>query len=313
MLSFSIIVPTYNNVGTLQKTIENLLSIKYEKYEIIIVNDGSTDGTSEYLDKINNKKLTVITQENAGVSRARNNGMLRAKGDYLIFVDDDDELDITALKKLNEIIENNNMPEIVRFSGFASNCEGEKTRIKYIKEEVIYSGNNKKINKMLFSPAHKIDCYVWLLAIKRTRDIALFNCEMNYLEDEMFYVENFRIKNRRIVISNELLYTYKYNQKSKTKNVDKIYENFEDLIKSRRELQRINKDDKRICAMITANVFRLLFARYNNARKVANRAEVKKMRRYLLKEMKSNSIKLNHYYPMSLIAKYAALKVGIGV
>ena len=85
----SIIIPTYNSASFITEAIDSCLMQTYTKFEIIVINDGSTDNTDEvvlkYIDKI-----TYIKQENAGAARARNLGIAEAKGDYIAFLDADD-------------------------------------------------------------------------------------------------------------------------------------------------------------------------------------------------------------------------------
>ena len=85
----SIIVPTFNRSHFLSTTLNSILNQKYQNFELIVVDDGSTDNTPEILKKYNNK-LTIIRQENKGVSSARNLGITKAKGEYIAFCDSDD-------------------------------------------------------------------------------------------------------------------------------------------------------------------------------------------------------------------------------
>jgi len=85
----SIIVPAYNCENTIDETLNALINQKYANYEIIIVDDGSTDNTKTKLSKYENQ-IRVITQENAGVAAARNTGIHAARGDWVGFCDADD-------------------------------------------------------------------------------------------------------------------------------------------------------------------------------------------------------------------------------
>lgn len=100
---FSVIVCSYNYGHFLPQTIDSVLKSSYQNFELIVVNDGSTDKTSEVLNKYrNHPKITIIEHENQGLSLSRNKAMKLAKGKYFWFVDADDWIDRKALEKLYE-------------------------------------------------------------------------------------------------------------------------------------------------------------------------------------------------------------------
>jgi len=86
---FSVIIPAYNSEATLARAIDSVLTQSYPAQEIIVVDDGSTDGTADVAARYG-QKLRYIRQENAGVSSARNHGAQAACGDWLAFLDADD-------------------------------------------------------------------------------------------------------------------------------------------------------------------------------------------------------------------------------
>ena len=88
----SIIVPVYNSKGQLVCCVTCSLKQSYKQFELLLIDDGSTDGSSELCDELLQKseKIRVIHKENGGVSTARNRGLEEAHGDYIIFIDSDD-------------------------------------------------------------------------------------------------------------------------------------------------------------------------------------------------------------------------------
>jgi glycosyltransferase involved in cell wall biosynthesis len=86
----SVIIPTYNRCSVLGRAIRSVLSQTYRDFELIVVDDGSQDSTSELLAQFDGK-LTAVYQENRGVSSARNLGIKRSQGELLAFLDSDDE------------------------------------------------------------------------------------------------------------------------------------------------------------------------------------------------------------------------------
>lgn len=91
-MKVSVIIPVYNVAPYLERCIHSVLRQTYKDIEVIIIDDGSTDGCSELCDEIakTDKRIFVIHQENLGLSSARNAGIYQATGDYIIFIDSDD-------------------------------------------------------------------------------------------------------------------------------------------------------------------------------------------------------------------------------
>lgn len=87
---FSVIIPLYNKASYIEKAIESVLKQTMPDFELIIVNDGSTDDSVGKLTRFSDTRLKLISQENAGVSTARNNGAEQAQFDYIAFLDADD-------------------------------------------------------------------------------------------------------------------------------------------------------------------------------------------------------------------------------
>lgn len=98
----SVIIPAYNALEVLPRCVQSVLGQTLDEIEVVIVNDGSTDGSLAVLDGYSDsdKRVRVIHKENGGVSAARNDGLRFAKGEYVFFCDADDWLEPTALEEL---------------------------------------------------------------------------------------------------------------------------------------------------------------------------------------------------------------------
>ena len=102
-MNISVIIPTFNRKKTLKRAIQSVLMQSYTPYEIIVIDDGSDDGTKEWL-KDNFPNVKYIYQMNSGVSSARNKGIKFARGDWIALLDSDDEWLPSKLKdQANEI------------------------------------------------------------------------------------------------------------------------------------------------------------------------------------------------------------------
>lgn len=106
---FSVVIPLYNKANQIEKTLESVFAQTYTDYEIVIVDDGSTDGSAEGVEQIihNEKarKIRLIKQENAGVSAARNRGIAEAHGEYIALLDADDEWKPEYLETIHNLIQ----------------------------------------------------------------------------------------------------------------------------------------------------------------------------------------------------------------
>lgn len=105
-MRYSIIVPAYNTEKYIDKCLKNIFSNTYKNFEVIIVNDGSTDKTEDIINKYIKKydNIIYIKQKNMGLSLARNNGVKKATGDYLLFIDSDDYVEKNLLENINKDI-----------------------------------------------------------------------------------------------------------------------------------------------------------------------------------------------------------------
>lgn len=102
----SIVIPLYNKEKTIVRTLRSILAQNVDDYEIIIVDDGSTDNSLAQVNTIKDDRIKVISQKNSGVSAARNRGIREAKGEYIGFIDADDEWDIDYLDSQLYLINN---------------------------------------------------------------------------------------------------------------------------------------------------------------------------------------------------------------
>lgn len=109
---FSVIIPLYNKAPYVKKALETVFSQTYTDYEIIVVDDGSTDNSlavvKEIVERIDDRwiddRLTIISQANAGVANARNSGVSKSHGEYVCFLDADDWWKPTFLEEMDRLI-----------------------------------------------------------------------------------------------------------------------------------------------------------------------------------------------------------------
>jgi glycosyltransferase involved in cell wall biosynthesis len=112
MSLFSVVMPTYNRAPFLQRTLESVLAQECRDFEIIVVDDGSTDATCQVLGSFGDK-IRLFHQKNRGPGAARNLGAANARGDYLAFIDSDDLWFPWTLASYAQILEHNAWPTLV--------------------------------------------------------------------------------------------------------------------------------------------------------------------------------------------------------
>lgn len=210
---FSIIVPVYNGESHIKKCIDTLLKQTYNDFEIIIINDGSTDDTKSVLTKFyaKNLKVKIVNTSNKGVSFARNLGINQSSGQYLLFVDADDELSINALKYLS-IMLNKKDRDLILF-GFSLTGDNNRKNDTSILKSIANQNTDCKMNilKSILSTKNNILGYVWravysLDFIKKNN--IFFETHLKISEDYLFLLQSVEHSNNLFVITEEF---YKYN------------------------------------------------------------------------------------------------------
>jgi glycosyltransferase involved in cell wall biosynthesis len=129
---FSIIIPSYNRAEFLPRAIHSVLEQSYPNWELWIIDDGSTDNTKEVVTAFTDERINYVYQTNAERSAARNNGIERATGDFICFMDSDEYIDKNRLELLLENISKYNHRTAVYYTDIC--FEDADTLKKYIKK-----------------------------------------------------------------------------------------------------------------------------------------------------------------------------------
>ena len=220
----SIIVPVYNGEKYLQRCLDSIQNQTYKDFEVIIVDDGSSDGTREICEYIAqvDTRFHIIHQKNSGVAAARNAGLAQAEGD-LVFIDADDYVDSKYLEKLMKGLK---YPE-VDISFCVAQHEDERQNIISIdersKEDVLISAENYDWNGKLQHPI------VWGAIFRRDIVTGIqFDERFSIGEDSLFFAQC--LKNaRNLYFVYDTLYHYVHYQESAShgkfnlKRISEIY------------------------------------------------------------------------------------------
>lgn len=137
MKKVSVIIPVYNSSKHIKECLESVINQTYKNIEIIVVDDASSDNSTEIIKNLNDPRINIIQlKQNLGVARARNKGIEIATGDYICFLDSDDYWILDKLEKQVKFIEANNYTFIYAGYKFLKN---NKTHIAHVPLSINYS------------------------------------------------------------------------------------------------------------------------------------------------------------------------------
>lgn len=147
-MKLSIIIPVYNEKDYIRRCLDSVYS--NEEVEIIVVDDGSTDGTSDILDEYSDRfRILRPTKSNFGVAWARNAGLLEAEGDYITFLDSDDEILKGGIEKMLLAVDREleNGTNLIQFNHWRAN--GETMSARFCNRAGVYSLDNLPLKWVL--------------------------------------------------------------------------------------------------------------------------------------------------------------------
>ena len=220
----SIIIPVYNCESYLIECVNSVLMQDYEQFEIILIDDGSTDSSGLICDEFakNHSKIHVYHNENKGVSFSRNYGIEKSLGEYIIFIDSDDYVDKTFVKKMISVLS----PEIdisfCRFNTFSNDCKKryyESTLKRLVEMPQNFSLLLIDENYKSDDSTVETDCVfgsVCRSAFKKeiiVNNSLAFNTDI-VLGEDLLFILNYLTRVKKAILIDEYLYFYRKNQNS---------------------------------------------------------------------------------------------------
>ncbi len=205
----SVIVPVYNVEAYVGECIESIVGQTYQNLEILLVNDGSKDGSLAILNRAaaSDSRITVIDQENRGLSGARNAGIDRAKGEYFLFVDSDDKLEPNTVEKLHEAVLRAGAKLAICNLNELDDASGELTPRTVITEEKSVSGTD-----IMREKAARTNEITWCMVMNKLYHRSIFDelrfPERKLHEDEFVFHKVMR-QCDRVVCLPDCLYIYR--------------------------------------------------------------------------------------------------------
>lgn len=247
----SVIVPVYNVEKFLHRCVDSILNQTFADFEIILIDDGSTDSSAQICDDFakKNSRIKVFHQKNSGVSVARNVGVDAAKGDYITFVDSDDWLEPEMYREMVSVVDKRPEVEVVMCDFF--------TIKKNLKEEI-----SAEIRKGYFSKKQIIEeiyptllvtedfgripiVSVWNCLFKRSLLIdhkIKFDADLLYSEDYLFMANVMIEVNSFYYLKENYFYNYLQYEDSRSKKYQPDWWKF--LLNLNIKLKKLLKDNK---------------------------------------------------------------------
>lgn len=223
MPAISVIVPVYKAEAFLDKCVESVLSQTFRDFELLLIDDGSPDGSGALCDSYaaRDRRVRVFHKENGGVSSARNLGLAQAEGDYIAFADSDDWMDPDELAVLYALVREHGCDSAgcahynVDIDGKAGAEAAALPAGVYGPDEIRSGIVDRLMGHRLEQPGQPVlNGYIWRFLFSRdiiAREGIVFDGA--YLEDELFLAEYF-CQARGLAVTDRPLYHYLYNPNS---------------------------------------------------------------------------------------------------
>lgn len=215
-IKFSIVIPVYNASEFLRDTLNSIRSQSYTNYEVLVTNDGSTDSTEEVLKKYKEENLKFpldfATQDNKGVSTARNNAIFRAIGDYIAFLDQDDWWFPEKLKKVVQVLNVNTEIDVLYHRAIA---------IGWKRRETIFKSGHLKVPAFadLLLNGNRIGLSTAIVKLDKVKEVGGFCKDLYYSEDYDFWLK-LANKNTSFYYIPDVLSKYIWHQESMSNKVE---------------------------------------------------------------------------------------------
>lgn len=224
-LKVSVIIPVYNAEGMVRQCVKSVTNQVYKNVEIILINDGSTDNSLQICREIakTNSGVKVVSQTNRGLPAARNAGIKKANGDYILFLDADDTLSNDSIKTLAKIAQQHQY-DVIRYNYHSYN-NGKATTgtLRGLGNKTFHKTDLPRLVEYFFGAEQNIPCYSWSFIIKKNL-VPRYNERLKRYEDIEF-LSRLLFNINTMYFLDKPLYNYNYNSQGITKDPQKVIDN----------------------------------------------------------------------------------------
>ena len=253
MIKLSVIVPVYNSSNSLEQCLDSLVKQSFDSFEVIVVNNNSTDNSQDIINDFSSRYPDIMVsefEEQAGVSYARNRGLLVARGQYIGFVDADDYIEKEMYQKLYSKAISSRADIVI--TGRNNLLQSGQKKPKLYKDNFFNSLNIREGNGFL----RKVSVFVWDKIFSRSliqENKISFNTTLNYAEDYLFLI-NSLVRSQKVEVVNECLYNYRVSTSGSITNsitsnildIEKALQLIADCLKSNNTYSRNREDLYRV-------------------------------------------------------------------
>lgn len=289
---FSVIVPVYNVSQYLKRCIDSILSQSYGDFELLLVDDGSTDDSGKICDEYARKdnRINVFHKKNGGVSSARNKGIDEARGNYVVFVDSDDYILQDRLLQIMKLSDNN--PDMI---------------VEYYATPADHKYKYKLIDKQDFDIIRNVGV-IWTSAFRNKilkEANVCFDEKIWHGEDSLFILEFFN-NCSSIIFADEYGYVYEKGHEDglnvKFQNWEKelyVYKNINNI--SQKILDRLSKEKEETLSLSFGQMLRVIKAIYKNDNALRFIDRIKALKHLRAEKYNKDNLLLKNFNSNTLI------------
>lgn len=322
---FSVVMPAYNCESSIGLTIESILAQSFTEFELIIINDGSTDSTKQVIEHYHNKdyRVKVKTIQNGGPGNARNKGIELANGNYLLFIDSDDVMKENTLSTYASYVNEKNIDLIISSYKLMVLDGDEVVETREVKAPQLMINTDKEFLNNIYPLMNKQLMYVvWnkLYKLSIVKENNIIFPAYNSCEDRLFNIQYFHHVNSCKVV-NDVLYNYSFDGRNSLTN--KYFDNkFDTFVEFYRELTLLTEKNHRgSSALFLKGVMSCLIPLHSKSctltyrdkleyiREVVNFPDVQKAADETLLDTKMRKVMKILFESKSVLLNYTASKI----
>jgi glycosyltransferase involved in cell wall biosynthesis len=255
-VTVSIIMPAYNAAGFISESIASVISQDWQDWELIVVDDGSNDGTADIVNEFHDPRIHLIQQANAGVSAARNVALDHLQGEFVVLLDSDDLLAPHSLRVRVEFLQAH--PEVGIVDGMMHFCSQALDQIIRVHQPICTI-------RPFFSQMSRLDPEIFALPFYMFRHSLVgtsrFQVGLSHLEDILFFLEISAGKDVLYGAVPELVCLYRTGHVSAMSNLDGIEKGYMTLLSKMTDVLPTESHDLQVARWRVAKIMFLSWMR----------------------------------------------------